>query len=272
MLMTEEVIATNSKVRIALSYKLTTQCEKRFHVHQHKDFERDCNRSIRVKQRTSLWFHIHSDSFSDSYWKAFQRLCCEHHWLSLRMWWEPIVAFLPKSTYLFIVQQIFKMFFMGIFIVWQFNKRMFGFTWNIFASAIAIGKLAHVFTALGSGLIRCWLRVKWLGPCRQVTVNVNKLLCMLDDFLRWLQRWTRGTSVNWKVIVNFPRFISYVSFIRRMSSTASSLRNGWLRVDSMLRIASVCISTWLSFGILISFEREKKWLKFHVFTTTSSDD
>lgn len=42
------------KVRIALSYKLTKQCGKRFHVHQHKDFERDCNRSIRVKQRTSL--------------------------------------------------------------------------------------------------------------------------------------------------------------------------------------------------------------------------
>lgn len=147
---------------------------------------------------------------------------------------------------------------MGIFIVWQFNKRTFGFTWNVFASAIAIGQLAHVFAALGSGLIGCRLRVKWLGSGRQVTVNVDKLLCMLDDFLRRLQCWTRGTSANWKVIVNFPRFISYVSFIRRMSSTASGLRNGWLRVDSMLRIASVCIPTRLSFGISIRFERERK--------------
>jgi hypothetical protein len=92
--------------------------------------------------------------------------------------------------------------FYGIFFV-SFDSLIGGcfvflFTWNVFASAIAIGQLANVFTALGSGLIRCWLWVKRFGSCWQMTVNVDELLRILGDFQRWLQCWACGTSVNCK--------------------------------------------------------------------------
>lgn len=62
----EDAIAT-LQVRIALSFRLTKRCGKRFHVHQRKDFEPDYNPSTRAKQKMSLEFHIRLDLVAGSY-------------------------------------------------------------------------------------------------------------------------------------------------------------------------------------------------------------
>lgn len=152
-----------------------------------------------------------------------------------------------------------------VFFFLKFDNLISGnesFTWNVFSAAITIGQLANVFAALGSSLVRCWLRVKWLGSCRQVTVDVDELLCIFNDFLWWLQCWACGTSVK-KIrlsLISHAFFGILWSFIRRMSSTAGSLRNCWLIVASMLCIASVRVSARLS------LEGKKNYYEFQVFT------
>lgn len=145
------------------------------------------------------------------------------------------------------------------------NSQIKIFTWNVFSATIAIGQLANIFAALGCSLIWRWLRVQRLRSGWRVTVNVNKLLSMFNDCLRWFQCWAWWTSVKWRMCYKSV-FISHTCDqwalnwnIRRMSSTARRLWNSWWRLTSILRTAS--ISCWLPlcrFKSWFSMEKEKK--------------
>lgn len=76
------------------------------------------------------------------------------------------------------------------------GRRKQNSTWNVLSTTIAVGQLAHVFTALCGGLIGCWLGIQRFGSRWRVTVDVDELLSMLHDRFGWFQRWAGGTSVN----------------------------------------------------------------------------
>lgn len=80
-------------------------------------------------------------------------------------------------------------------------------TWDVFSAARTIGQLADVFTALGGGLVRSGLGVQRLGSGWRVTVDVDELLGVLGDDLRWFQRWTGWTSVGNKKILIILYFL-----------------------------------------------------------------
>lgn len=72
----------------------------------------------------------------------------------------------------------------------------FKFTWNVFSATIAVGQLANVFTALGSGFVRCWLRVQGFRSGWWMAIDIDELLGVFHNCLRRLQRWSSATSVN----------------------------------------------------------------------------
>ena len=129
---------------------LTKSCARQFRVHQHRDFGRDCSRSIRAKWKKSRECRIRSDSGAMN-WTTFQRLCCAHHWPSLRTWWALAAVSRPPLTYLR---------FRGIF--GFFMRIKFGF-WGIF-SRNYLECLCHHSSSRAGGRRLCGT---WRPSCRE---------------------------------------------------------------------------------------------------------
>lgn len=156
------------QVRIALNKRLTKRCEKRFHVHQHKDFVPNYSQSTRVKRKMSLEFHTRLDLDGRLYWKAFRRLYCERHWLNPRMWWELIAVFLPTSTYLH-------------FIWFKFNR-----IWGQLETKSRTKKwlklyLEYLFLRSSNQAIGKHLYGTWQRSCRALVEGTGAQVLMVDN-------------------------------------------------------------------------------------------
>lgn len=73
--------------------------------------------------------------------------------------------------------------------------------------------MADVFAALSGRLVRSGLWIQRLGSARRVTVDVDKLLGVLGDDLRWLQRWTGWTSAKIQHLLIIPIVPARVSYL-----------------------------------------------------------
>lgn len=124
-------------------------------------------------------------------------------------------------------------------------------TWNFLSAARTVGQLANVFAALGGRLVGSGLWVQRLWSAWRVTVDVDKLLGVLGDDLRWLQCWTGWTSMKMQRILIIPLFLTVfrIRHLRRVSSTAGwRLCNSWLSVSSILRVSTVSARLSLYLG------------------------